>query len=239
MQKRRAQDAADDGGAHGGDDELPERRETPAASSSASTRSLNPRDSANRVPNFVTSLGIQPVPCSTVPAADGWLPGRITARMRASTWRSFFALAALPSRNHTKKKAHERDDTRKDVPGRWGCPERAPPVRHQCAPFGSRAKSSASTYTPRSASLSRNFGRRPVDFSRPRKWPSSSIPGGEVEQEDVLERDDLALHARDLGHVGEAAGAVLQALLVHDQLDRRGDLLADRPRRRAPCPPSS
>src|SRR3954451_24033559 len=44
-------------------------------------------------------------------------------------------------------------------------------------PFGSNANSSGSTYTPRSASLSRNFGRRPVDFSRPRKRPSSSTPG--------------------------------------------------------------
>jgi hypothetical protein len=38
----------------------PERSDTPAASSSTSSRSLNPRDSANLVPNFVTSDGIHP-----------------------------------------------------------------------------------------------------------------------------------------------------------------------------------
>ena len=46
---------------------------------------------------------------------------------------------------------------------------------HQ-TPFGSKANSSGSTYTPRSANLSRNFGRSPVDFRRPLNLPSSSTP---------------------------------------------------------------
>ena len=53
----------------------------------------------------------------------------------------------------------------------------------------------------------------------------------EVEQEDVLEGDDVALHALHLGDVGDAAGAVTQAGEVHDEVERRGHLLADGPHR--------
>jgi hypothetical protein len=52
-----------------------------------------------------------------------------------------------------------------------------------------------------------------------------------VEDVDVLEGDDVALHAGDLGDVGDPAGAVPQARLVHDELDAGGDLLADGPHR--------
>src|SRR5688500_5410163 len=52
-------------------------------------------------------------------------------------------------------------------------------------------------------------------------------PGGEVEGEDVLERDDLTLHADDLGDGGDAARAVLEAGLLDDEVERPGDLLAD------------
>src|SRR4029453_9883726 len=55
--------------------------------------------------------------------------------------------------------------------------------------------------------------------------------GAVVEGEDVLEGDDVALHADDLGDMGDAAGAVLQPRLVDDQVDGRGDLLADGPHR--------
>ena len=40
--------------------------------------------------------------------------------------------------------------------------------------------------------------------------------------------NDAPTHARDLGHVREAAGSVLQPRLVDDQLERRRDLLTDR-----------
>src|SRR3989442_255775 len=73
----------------------------------------------------------------------------------------------------------------------------------------------------------------PVDEPRPqaRRFPPSGElsvlvdAGGEVEQEQVLERDDLALHSGDLGDVREPACAVLQTLLMHDQLNRRSDLI--------------
>ena len=48
---------------------------------------------------------------------------------------------------------------------------------------------------------------------------------------DVLERDDVTLHADHLGHVADAAGAVAEAVDVDDEVERRGDLLADGPRR--------
>ena len=51
--------------------------------------------------------------------------------------------------------------------------------------------------------------------------------GAVVEQEQVLQGDHLALHADDLGHVGDAPAAVLQPALVHDQVDRARDLLPD------------
>ncbi len=52
--------------------------------------------------------------------------------------------------------------------------------------------------------------------------------GVEVEEEQVLQGDDLALHVVDLGDVREPAGAVLQPGLVHDQVDGRCHLLTDR-----------
>src|SRR5687768_14600774 len=52
-------------------------------------------------------------------------------------------------------------------------------------------------------------------------------PHGLVEEEDVLERDDVTFHPLHLCHVRDAPGAVAQACLVHDHVDRRGDLFAD------------
>src|SRR6187455_1715670 len=54
---------------------------------------------------------------------------------------------------------------------------------------------------------------------------------GLLEDEHVLHDDDVAFHALDLGDVGDLPGPVLQAALVHDEIDRRGDLLADGPQR--------
>src|SRR3970040_346066 len=48
-----------------------------------------------------------------------------------------------------------------------------------------------------------------------------------LEDEDVLHDDDVALHPLDFGDVGDLAGAVLEPRLVDDEVDRRGDLLAD------------
>jgi hypothetical protein len=50
-----------------------------------------------------------------------------------------------------------------------------------------------------------------------------------VEQEDVLKGDDVALHALHLGDVGDAAAAVTEPADVHDEVERRCHLLADRP----------
>src|ERR1700741_2967314 len=50
---------------------------------------------------------------------------------------------------------------------------------------------------------------------------------GLFEDEDVLHDDDVAFHALDLGDVDDLPGPVLEAALLDDQVDRRGDLLAD------------
>ena len=63
------------------------------------------------------------------------------------------------------------------------------------------------------------------------KRPALVDAHAEVEQEDVLEGDDVALHALHLGDVGDAAGAVAQAGEVHDEVEGRGHLLADGPHR--------
>src|SRR6185312_7665118 len=52
---------------------------------------------------------------------------------------------------------------------------------------------------------------------------------GLLEDEHVLHDDDVAFHALDLGDVDDLPGPVLEAALLDDEVDRRGDLLADRP----------
>src|SRR5580698_4929916 len=47
------------------------------------------------------------------------------------------------------------------------------------------------------------------------------------EQENILQRDDVLLHADHFGDVGDAAGAVAEARSLDKQVDGRGDLLAD------------
>src|SRR5205085_6191730 len=47
-----------------------------------------------------------------------------------------------------------------------------------------------------------------------------------LEEENLLHRDDVALHARDLGDGGDAARAVGEARDLYDEVDGRGDLRA-------------
>src|SRR6185436_21094553 len=54
---------------------------------------------------------------------------------------------------------------------------------------------------------------------------------GLLEDEHVLHDDDVAFHALDLGDVDDLPGPVLEAALLDDEVDRRGDLLADGPQR--------
>ena len=89
------------------------------------------------------------------------------------------------------------------------------------------AKSRGSTVTLLCGIFSRNLGRSPVAFRLPERAALGVETGGVVEQEDVLEGDDVALHPLHLGDVRDPAGAVLEPGLVHDQVDGRGHLLAD------------
>src|SRR5215218_1196028 len=50
---------------------------------------------------------------------------------------------------------------------------------------------------------------------------------GLLEDEHVLHDDDVAFHALDLGDVDDLPRAVLEPALLDDQVDGRGDLLAD------------
>src|SRR6476659_4859207 len=52
---------------------------------------------------------------------------------------------------------------------------------------------------------------------------------GLLEDEHVLHDDDVAFYALDLGDVDDLPGPVLEAALLDDEVDRRGDLLADGP----------
>jgi hypothetical protein len=53
------------------------------------------------------------------------------------------------------------------------------------------------------------------------------ILGKIFELEQLLRHDHVAFHADHFGDVGDAARAVAQALHLHDQIDRIGDLLGD------------
>src|SRR3954452_16970862 len=52
---------------------------------------------------------------------------------------------------------------------------------------------------------------------------------GLLEHEDVLHDDDIAFHPLDFGDVHDLARPVLETRLLDDEVDRRGDLLADGP----------
>ena len=67
----------------------------------------------------------------------------------------------------------------------------------------------------------------PVLRRPPRKRPSSSMPAAEVERVDVLEHDDVALHAHDLADVRDPPGAVPQTGQLDDHVERGGHLLPD------------
>ena len=221
----------------------PDRRLTPAASSSASSRPLKPRASREPTSELGDTLrgssrraGLarrRPATTLATPVADG-------RHALSDDGPSCACAAAVPKSMTPSRNAAARPTSR----WRGRAAARAAPEvdggEHQSRLPSTRARRPRGRRTRRAPPACRGTsGRRPVDFRRPRNLPSSSMPGREVEQEDVLEGDDVALHARDLGHVREAARAVLQALLVHDQLDRRGDLLADRARRQLHARPSS
>src|SRR5713101_4080345 len=51
--------------------------------------------------------------------------------------------------------------------------------------------------------------------------------GRKIERVDVLEDDDVALHAHDFADRGNAAGAVAQTRQVDDAIERRRHLFSD------------
>ena len=94
--------------------------------------------------------------------------------------------------------------------------------------IGRCAKRSAGSSMPRFSNFSRNIGRRPVGWSWPvivRSGLNESILNSKMSWRVITSR----LHALHLGDRGAAARAVLEPLEVDDQVERRRDLLADRP----------
>ena len=82
---------------------------------------------------------------------------------------------------------------------------------------------------PMTSNFSTNLGRIPVGFE-----PALDLALDDarlLEHEHVLHDDDITLHALDLGDVDDLARPVLEARLLDDEIDRRGDLLADGPQR--------
>ena len=71
------------------------------------------------------------------------------------------------------------------------------------------------------------LGAQPGADELPTEAAGLVAAGREVEGEQVLEGDDVALHADHLGDRGDPAGAVLEAGLLDDQVERAGHLLAD------------
>ena len=69
---------------------------------------------------------------------------------------------------------------------------------------------------PITSNFSVNLGRIPVGFKRP--WILALDHARLLEGEDLLHDDDVALHALHLGDAGDAAGAVLEARLVDDEV---------------------
>jgi len=65
---------------------------------------------------------------------------------------------------------------------------------------------------------------------QPAAVPTMHVQSGvEVEIEEVLHHDDVALAALHLRDVRDPSGPVLESCLMHDEIDRRCHLIADRP----------
>src|SRR5678816_811684 len=59
------------------------------------------------------------------------------------------------------------------------------------------------------------------------RHPALLIEAGALEHEDVLQRDHVAFHSRDLGHLRDVALAVGLTGNLNDQVDGRSDLITD------------
>ena len=130
---------------------------------------------AKRSPNDDTLSGIQPEPGLPTAEASDCGTGRPIAAMRAAMSRSAFTRAAVPNRSHPRAKAAKRTSPTTTANIAW-LEKKVSAANIVYRPFASIAKTSGSMFTPRSCSFSMNLGRSPVDFRRPRKRPSSSIP---------------------------------------------------------------
>ena len=208
----------------------PDRRLTPAASSSASSRSLNPRASANRVPNFVTLSGIQPPAAARSMADCVGLLARLDHGAPCASrdlGPACVARLAVPNRNHARQERGDADAERRSR-SRAGSSAPEGATAHQ-TPFGSKREQLGLDVHPALGQLVQELRPQPVDFRRPRNLPSSSTPAEKSNRKmSCRVMTSPSMPATSVTCV-KRRRAVLQPRLVHDQLDRRGDLLADRP----------
>ena len=83
--------------------------------------------------------------------------------------------------------------------------------------------------TPFAASFCTKLGRSAVERSGlEQRRPASRAELGGSSDEQILERDDVALHAGDLGDLRDAAGAVDEPSDMNEEVEAARDLLADR-----------
>ena len=90
---------------------------------------------------------------------------------------------------------------------------------------GGMPNSPGGSSTPLAANRAMNVGRMPVGVSV--ALDLAVVHPGLLEGEDVLGQDLVVLDPVDLGDVDDLARAVLESGGVDDEVDRRGDLLAD------------
>ena len=73
---------------------------------------------------------------------------------------------------------------------------------------------------------SRNFGRIRLGLKVPITFPLGPMPF-RYERENVLHADDVLIHTRDLRNGRHFSGAVTHSGYLHDDRNRRCDLLTD------------
>src|SRR5438874_2393953 len=99
----------------------------------------------------------------------------------------------------------------------------------------------APAYVPGREELGRYFDPVPCEFREERRSQSGRIEAPDdcpvrfdaidLELEEILERDRVAFHPLYLCDRSDAAGPVVEAVELHDQIERGGDVLPDRAKR--------
>src|SRR4029453_15040589 len=187
-----------------------------ACSSIASSRPMNPPAVARRSPAWAIPAGIHEV--SLAASFASFLPRPIRAARLRRCWPFVLVPKSITASRNVATKAAPSTS-----------------VSHASLPNRSPIASTSIGREDLSRNLDPQLGEaihEPWTESGCLKLPAELAvlvdPRAVVEQEQILEADDLPLHTHDLRDVGDAAGAVLHACLVDQQVECRGDLFPDR-----------